>query len=107
LQCNSPGNISLRLGDGWLMTPAHRLARCRSSPISVPATSGSPKPFAAFAGKHHAVSLADNGPVVGGSNLDAAINAIEELEETAKLYLLLRGANTQCLTPAQIAELGR
>jgi ribulose-5-phosphate 4-epimerase/fuculose-1-phosphate aldolase len=59
-----------------------------------------------FAGKHHAVLLANHGPVVAGSNLDAAVNAIEELEETAKLYLLLRGAKTRYLTPAQVSELG-
>ena len=58
-----------------------------------------------FAGKHHAVLLANHGPVVAGANLDAAVNAIEELEETAKLYLLLRGANTRYLTAAQIREL--
>src|SRR6266404_1034916 len=58
-----------------------------------------------FAGKHHAVLLANHGPVVAGSSLDAAVNAIEELEETAKLYLLLRGAETRYLTPAQVKEL--
>jgi 3-dehydro-4-phosphotetronate decarboxylase len=58
-----------------------------------------------FAGKHHAVLLANHGPVVGGADLDAAVNAIEELEETAKLYLLLRGAKTCFLTRAQVAEL--
>ena len=58
-----------------------------------------------FAGKHHAVLLANHGPVVGGANLDAAVNAIEELEETAKLYLLLRGAKTRYLTRAQVREL--
>jgi ribulose-5-phosphate 4-epimerase/fuculose-1-phosphate aldolase len=58
-----------------------------------------------FAGKHHAVLLANHGPVVAGSNLDAAVNAIEELEETAKLYLLLRGAKTRYLTPKQVREL--
>jgi ribulose-5-phosphate 4-epimerase/fuculose-1-phosphate aldolase len=58
-----------------------------------------------FAGKHHAVLLANHGPVVAGSNLDVAVNAIEELEETAKLYLLLRGAKTRYLTPAQVKEL--
>ena len=31
--------------------------------------------------------------------------AIEELEETAKLYLLLRGLNPRFLTPAQVADL--
>jgi ribulose-5-phosphate 4-epimerase/fuculose-1-phosphate aldolase len=58
-----------------------------------------------FAGKHHAVLLANHGPVVVGANLDAAVNAIEELEETAKLYLLLRGAKTRYLTAAQVSEL--
>jgi 3-dehydro-4-phosphotetronate decarboxylase len=59
-----------------------------------------------FAGRHHAVLLANHGPVVAGADLDAAVNAIEELEETAKLYLLLRGAETRFLTPAQIQALG-
>jgi len=58
-----------------------------------------------FAGKHHAVLLANHDPVVAGSDLDAAVNAIEELEETAKLYLLLRGAKIRYLTPAQVKEL--
>jgi ribulose-5-phosphate 4-epimerase/fuculose-1-phosphate aldolase len=58
-----------------------------------------------FAGKHHAVLLANHGPVVAGASLDAAVNAIEELEETAKLYLLLRGAKTCYLTRAQIDDL--
>ena len=58
-----------------------------------------------FAGKHHAVLLANHGPVVAGTSLDAATNAIEELEETAKLYLLLRGAKTRYLTPGQVREL--
>jgi 3-dehydro-4-phosphotetronate decarboxylase len=58
-----------------------------------------------FAGKHHAVLLANHGPVVAGMNLDTAVNAIEELEETAKLYLLLRGAKTRYLTRTQVKEL--
>jgi ribulose-5-phosphate 4-epimerase/fuculose-1-phosphate aldolase len=58
-----------------------------------------------FAAKHHAVLLANHGPVVAGSDLDAAVNAIEELEETAKLYLLLRGAETRYLTRSQVMEL--
>jgi ribulose-5-phosphate 4-epimerase/fuculose-1-phosphate aldolase len=57
-----------------------------------------------FAGKHRAVLLANHGPVVAGSSLDAAANAIEELEETAKLFLLLRGSKTRFLTAAQVDE---
>jgi ribulose-5-phosphate 4-epimerase/fuculose-1-phosphate aldolase len=58
-----------------------------------------------FAGKHHAVLLANHGPVVAGTSLDAAANAIEELEETAKLFLLLRGCKTRYLTQEQVAVL--
>jgi ribulose-5-phosphate 4-epimerase/fuculose-1-phosphate aldolase len=58
-----------------------------------------------LAGKHHAVLLANHGPVVAGSSLDAAANAIEELEETAKLFLLLRGSRVRPLTPEQVAAL--
>ncbi|MGH7110614.1 MAG: 3-oxo-tetronate 4-phosphate decarboxylase [Stellaceae bacterium] len=58
-----------------------------------------------FASRHHAVLLANHGPVVAGASLDAAVNAVEELEETAKLFLLLRGSKTRFLTPAQVKEL--
>ena len=60
-----------------------------------------------LAGKHHAVLLANHGPVVAGTSLDAAVNAIEELEQTAKLYLLLQGKPARFLTPAQVAELNQ
>ena len=59
----------------------------------------------AVASKHHAVLLSNHGPVVAGSSLDAAVNAIEELEQTAKLVLLLRGHTPRYLTAAQVAEL--
>jgi ribulose-5-phosphate 4-epimerase/fuculose-1-phosphate aldolase len=60
-----------------------------------------------FASKHHALLLANHGPVVGGSSLAAAADAIEELEATARLYLLVRGAKLRPLTDAQIADLRR
>jgi ribulose-5-phosphate 4-epimerase/fuculose-1-phosphate aldolase len=59
------------------------------------------------AGRHHAVLLANHGPVVAGRDLETAVYAIEELEETAKLFLLLRGQKLQLLTSAQVSELHR
>jgi ribulose-5-phosphate 4-epimerase/fuculose-1-phosphate aldolase len=58
-----------------------------------------------LAGKYSSVLLANHGPVVSGDTLEAAVFAVEELEETAKLYLLLRGLNPRYLTPAQVADL--
>jgi len=60
-----------------------------------------------LADRHHAVLLANHGPVVAGSGLSAAMDAIEELEETARLFLLLRGQPIRLLTDAQVAELRR
>lgn len=56
-------------------------------------------------GKHHAVLLANHGPVVAGASLAAASAAMEELEETARLFLLLQGHRVRHLTPEQVDEL--
>jgi ribulose-5-phosphate 4-epimerase/fuculose-1-phosphate aldolase len=82
-----------------------RVGRLPLAPYFPPGDESLAKAVGALAGEHHAVLLANHGPVVAGSSLDAAVNAVEELEETAKLYLLLRGAKTRFLTPAQVAEL--
>ena len=58
-----------------------------------------------LAGKHSAMLLANHGPVVAGKTLEAALYATEELEETARLYLLLHGRNPRCLTPEQVTAL--
>lgn len=56
-------------------------------------------------GKHAAVLLANHGPVVTGKDIASAVYAAEELEETAKLLVLLRGAATRMLTAEQVDEL--
>ena len=52
-----------------------------------------------------AVLLANHGPVICGATLTDAVNAAEELEEAAKLALMLRALNPRLLTPAQVDDL--
>jgi len=55
--------------------------------------------------KHHAVLLANHGPVVAGNSLEDAVYNAEELEETARLFLLLQGRHARFLDAAQIRDL--
>jgi len=61
--------------------------------------------IAKHADNHAAVLLANHGPVVSGNDLDSAMYAIEELEETSKLMLLLHGQKIRTLDRSQIQEL--
>ncbi len=61
----------------------------------------------AQAKKHHALLLANHGPVVAGRSVEDAVYNAEELEETAKLFLLLEGRDARFLEPAQIADLAK
>jgi ribulose-5-phosphate 4-epimerase/fuculose-1-phosphate aldolase len=61
----------------------------------------------ATARDHHAFLLANHGPVVAGVDLASAADAVEELEETARLHLLLQGHRTRPLTLEQAAGLRR
>ena len=82
-----------------------RIGRLPLVPYFPPGDEALANAVAKLAGKHHAVLLANHGPVVAGSNLSAAQDAIEELEETAKLFLMLRHEKVRELTPAQVTEL--
>ncbi|MDQ1902153.1 aldolase [Paracoccus sp. WLY502] len=55
----------------------------------------------AQAERNHAVLLANHGPVVAGASLLDAQYAMEELEETARLFLLLGDRLIRPLTPDQ------
>jgi ribulose-5-phosphate 4-epimerase/fuculose-1-phosphate aldolase len=76
-------------------------------PYFAPGDAGLGDAVGRFAAKHSAVLLANHGPVVSGTSLSAAIDSIEELEETARLYLLLHGRPTRYLNEEQIADLKR
>ncbi len=89
------------------MTPYY-LMKCGATalvPYYRPGDSAVADAIKGLAGKYSSVLLANHGPVVAGNSLEAAVFAIEELEETAKLYLLLRGLNPRFLTPAQVKDL--
>ena len=59
----------------------------------------------AVAGKHHAVLLANHGPIISGKTVEEAVYASEELEETSKLFLLLKDHKPRMLTEDQVTEL--
>jgi len=57
------------------------------------------------AARSHALLLANHGPVVAGATLEAAVDAVEVLEQTARVFLLLRGAPVRLLTDAEVRQL--
>ncbi len=79
-----------------------KLGRVKLLPFFLP---GDPEMGAAvrgLAGKRSAVMLANHGPVVAGKDVEAACNAIEELEDTARLAMMVRGQNPNALTETQV-----
>jgi ribulose-5-phosphate 4-epimerase/fuculose-1-phosphate aldolase len=84
-----------------------RVGRLPLVPYYPPGDETLAKAVEKLAGRHHAVLLANHGPVVAGSSLADAQFATEELEETAKLFLMLRSLPVRPLTAEQVDELRR
>jgi ribulose-5-phosphate 4-epimerase/fuculose-1-phosphate aldolase len=84
-----------------------RLGKVKLLPYFMPGDPAMGDAIRGLAGKRSAVMLAAHGPVVAGKDLEAAVYAIEELEETAKLAMLTRGAGPTLLTGAQIDQIVR
>ena len=82
-----------------------RLGKVTLLPFFVPGDPAMGDAIRGLAGKRSAVMLAHHGPVVAGKDLEAAVYAMEELEETAKLALLTRGLNPVALNNAQISQI--
>jgi ribulose-5-phosphate 4-epimerase/fuculose-1-phosphate aldolase len=84
-----------------------RVGRLPLVPYFPPGDEALAKAVEKLAGRHHAVLLANHGPVVAGSSLANAQFATEEVEETARLFLMLRSMPIRPLTPQQVDALRR
>jgi 3-dehydro-4-phosphotetronate decarboxylase len=82
-----------------------RVGRLPRIPYFAPGDRALAEAVAERASKHHAVLLANHGPVVSGTTLANAQYATEELEETAKLFLLLANQPKRLLSEDQVAQL--
>jgi 3-dehydro-4-phosphotetronate decarboxylase len=81
-----------------------QLGKVQLLPFFVPGDPAMGDAVRGLAGKRSAVLLANHGPVVAGKDLEAAVYAMEELEATARLALLLRGIAATSLNPDQISR---
>ncbi len=84
-----------------------RVGRLPLVPYFAPGDQALAEAVRSLAGRHHAMLLANHGPVVAGTSLANAQYAAEELEETAKLFLMLQNHAKRILTPEQVADLRR
>jgi ribulose-5-phosphate 4-epimerase/fuculose-1-phosphate aldolase len=84
-----------------------KLGKVKLLPYFIPGDPAMGDAIRGLSGKRSAVMLANHGPVVAAKDLEAAVYAVEELEETAKLALLTRGMTPRMLTAAQVAEIVR
>jgi ribulose-5-phosphate 4-epimerase/fuculose-1-phosphate aldolase len=82
-----------------------KLGRVKLLPFFLPGDPAMGEAIRGLAGKRSAVMLANHGPVVAGKDVEAACNAIEELEDTARLAMLTRGLHARALTPEQVQAL--
>jgi ribulose-5-phosphate 4-epimerase/fuculose-1-phosphate aldolase len=82
-----------------------KLGKVKLLPFFLPGDPAMGEAVRGLAGKRSAVMLANHGPVVAGKDVEAACNAIEELEDTARLALLTYGKNPRGLTDADVQRL--
>ena len=78
-----------------------KLGKVKLLPFFLPGDPAMGEAVRGLAGKRSAVMLANHGPVVAGKDIEAACNAIEELEDTARLAILTRGLNPRMLSQAE------
>lgn len=78
-----------------------RVGRVALVPYSRPGDTSAAAGIRQLAAAHRAVLLANHGPVVAGRDLETAVSAAEELEETARLFFVLEGRSYRPLSREQ------
>ena len=81
-----------------------KLGKVKLLPFFLPGDVAMGEAVRGLAGKRSAVMLANHGPVVAGRDVEAACNAVEELEDTARLALLTRGMDPRMLSADQVRD---
>lgn len=84
-----------------------RVGRVALVPYGCPGDAALSDAVARLAADHRALLLANHGPVVSGPDIDAAVAAAEELEETARLFFILEQRPHGWLGREQVEELRR
>ena len=79
-----------------------KLGQVKLLPFFMPGDPAMGDAVRGLAGKRSAVMLANHGPVVAGKDIEAACNAIEELEDTARLAMMTRGLSPRALSQIQV-----
>ncbi|MEM1237618.1 MAG: aldolase [Pseudomonadota bacterium] len=79
-----------------------KLGKVKLLPFFVPGDPAMGEAVRALGGKRSAVMLASHGPVVSGKDVESACTAIEELEDTARMAITMRGYDAKMLTPDQV-----
>ena len=82
-----------------------KLGRVKLLPFFMPGDPAMGDAVRGLAGKRSAVMLANHGPVVAGKDIEAACNAIEELEDTARLAMMTRGLSPRGLSQSDVQRL--
>jgi len=81
-----------------------KLGKVKLLPFFLPGDPAMGEAVRGLAGKRSAVMLANHGPVVAGKDVEAACNAIEELEDTSRLAMMTRGMGPRMLTADQLRQ---
>lgn len=82
-----------------------KLGKVKLLPYFMPGDPAMGVAVRSLAGKRSAVMLANHGPVVAGKDIEAACNAIEELEDTARLAMITRGFSPSALLSEDVLTL--